>query len=173
MWCQRVKAMVKLPLLCFYSPVFAKTYSAVRKGRKRGGGAHKQWTHLPFPILLSVDIPHLSQKEKHCYCQPLLASQHFICSHLYLMLLSTVQQKSKQTNPLQTPGVTATSMNPSQLSSPAAQCLSRLLSFTTVSTKGWNPITRWVNTTTVNPPEKEMLFSCFTASANMQNNSVR
>lgn len=81
--------------------------------------------------------------------------------------------KVKANNPLQTLGVTATSMNPSQLSNPAAQCLSRLLSFTTMSTEGWNPITRWVNTATVNPLEKEMLVSCFTASVNMQNNSVR
>lgn len=43
------------------------------------------------------NIPHLSQNENHYSCQALLASHHFICSHLYLMLLSTVQQKSKQT----------------------------------------------------------------------------
>lgn len=173
MWCQRVKAMVKLPLLCFYSPVFAKTYLAGSKGSKRGGGS-TQTLNTP-----SISHPGKCRHSpfKSEWKPPLLPSPPGI-STLYLFpfvsnAFVNSSTKVKANNPLQTLGVTATSMNPSQLSSPAAQCLSRLLSFTTVSTKGWNPITRWVNTTTVNPPEKEMLFSCFTASANMQNNSVR
>lgn len=162
-----------LPLPCFYLPLFAKAHLTATETGRRAGDLHANTT---APSLSHPDKCRHSPFKSE-WKPPLLPRPSGI-SPLYLFpfvsnAFVNSSTKVKANNPLQTLGVTATSMNPSQLSNPAAQCLSRLLSFTTMSTKGWNPITRWVNTTTVNPLEKEMLFSCFTASANMQNNSVR
>lgn len=87
--------MVKLPLLSFYSPVCQNIFSTKeRKGKGREKHINAEYT---FPYPSSADIPYLSWNENHHFCQALLASHHFICSHLYLMLLSTVQQsQSKQ-----------------------------------------------------------------------------
>lgn len=118
--------------------------------RKRRGGGSTQTLNTP-----SISHPDKCRHSpfKSEWKPPLLPSPPGI-SPLYLFpfvsnAFVNSSTKVKANNPLQTLGVTATSMNPSQLSSPAAQCLSRLLSFTTVSTKGWSPTTRWVNTTTV------------------------
>lgn len=123
------------------SPLWAKVYKQhnfpvwYRKGKLLN-------THTNTPSVSHLETfrhPPLKSERK-----PLLLPSPPGISPLYLFpfvsnAFVNSSTKVKANNPLQTLGVTATSMNPSQLSSPAAHSSSGLLSLTTMSTKDWNP----------------------------------